>query len=275
MGGLGGGYGGGTHALPQLGSEGLGGGLLQQLLVAPLDGAVPVAQLDHIPLAVGHDLELDVAGVDNQLLQVHLPAAEAGHRLAAGLLKEGDELLRVVHPAHAPAAAAGGGLDEYRVADGIGQGLGLLGGVHRPVGAGHHRHPRLLHELPGGGLVAHGADHVAGGADEGDAGRLTGVGELGVLAQKAVAGVDGVAAGGLGHGEDGVHIEIAVRRAGGADAVGPLRQLDMKSLRIGLGVDHHRLDVQLPAGPEHPDGDLAPVGDQNTLEHGITLPGNE
>ena len=195
-----------AHPLPQLRGQGLGGGLLQQLLVAPLDGAVPVAQLDHVPLPVGHDLELDVAGVDDQLLQVHLPAAEAGQRLAAGLFKQGDELFRLIHPAHPPASTAGGGLDEHRVSNGVGQGLGLLGGVYRPVGAGHHRHPSALHQLPGGGLVAHGADYVAGGADEGDAGGLAGVGKVGVLTEKAVAGVDGVAPGGLGHGEDGIDV---------------------------------------------------------------------
>ena len=86
------------------------------------------------------------------------------------------------------------------------QGLGLLGGVYRPVGAGHHRHPGALHQLPGGGLVAHGADYVAGGADEGDAGGLAGVGKVGVLTEKAVAGVDGVAPSGLGHGEDGIDV---------------------------------------------------------------------
>ena len=115
----------------------------QQLLVAPLDGAVPVAQLDHVPLPVGHDLELDVAGVDDQLLQVHLPAAEAGQRLAAGLFKQGDELLRLIHPAHPPASTAGGGLDEHRVSNGVGQGPGLLGGVYRPVGAGPTGTPAL------------------------------------------------------------------------------------------------------------------------------------
>ena len=194
------------HLFPQLGGEGLGGGFLQHLLVAPLDGAVPLPQLDDIALPIGHDLELDVAGVDDELFQVHLVAAKAGDGLAACLLEQRDELVGLVDPAHAPSAAAGGGLDEHGIAHGVGQGLGLLGGVHRSVRAGHHRHPGLLHQLTGGGLVAHVADDVPGGADEGDARLSTGVGKVGVLRQKAIPGVEGVTARLLSHGENGVHI---------------------------------------------------------------------
>lgn len=70
----------------------------------------------------------------------------------------------------------------------------------------HNTSPVATAALPGGGLVAHGADYVAGGADEGDAGGLAGVGKVGVLTEEAVAGVDGVAPGGLGHGEDGIDV---------------------------------------------------------------------
>ena len=271
---FGGGHGGRAHLLPQLGGQGAGGRLLQHLLVAALDGAVPLPQLDHMAHLVGHDLELDVLGVEDQLFQVHLAAAKAGHRLAAGLLKEGDQLVGLKDAAHPAPAAAGRGLDEDRIADGIGQGLGLFGGGHRAVRAGHHRHPRLLHQPAGGGLVAHGADDVPGGADEGDAGLRAGVGKLVVLAQKAVAGVDGVAVGGLGHRQDGVHIQIAVRCPGGADAVGLFGKLHMDGLGVGGGIDHHRLDLQFTAGPLDAQGDLAAVCNQNTLEHGLTLPGS-
>ena len=274
VGGLGGGHGGGAHLLPQFGGQRFGGGLLQQLLVAPLDGTVAVPQLHHAAVLVGHDLELDVLGVEDQFFQIHLAAAKAGHRLAAGLLEQGDELIRLKDPAHTAAAAAGGSLDQHRIADAVGDLLGLLGRIHGAVRAGHHRHPGRLHQLAGRGLVAHGADHVPGRPDEGDARLGAGVRKGIVLAQKAIARVDRVAAGGLGHRQDGVHIQIAVRCAGGPDAVGFLGQLDVQSLGVGLGIDHHRLDLQLTAGPQDAQGDLASVGDQYTLEHPFTLPGN-
>jgi hypothetical protein len=56
-----------------------------------------------------------------------------------------------------------------------------------PGEPGTGRHPGLLGQAPGGGLVAHLADLLAGGADEGDVAGLAGLGELGVLRQEAVA----------------------------------------------------------------------------------------
>ena len=43
---------------------------LDHLLVAPLDGAVALEQMDDVPLAVGQDLHLDVPRADDRLLQV-------------------------------------------------------------------------------------------------------------------------------------------------------------------------------------------------------------
>ena len=81
--------------------------------------------------------------------------------------------------------------------------------------------------------------------------------------------MDGVAAGGLGHGQQGRLVEVAVGGLGRADAYGLACQLDVERLRVRLGVHGHRLDAQLPAGPQHPQGDLAPVGDQYPLQHGL------
>lgn len=61
---------------PHLGGEGGGGGLLQELLVAALDGAVALAQVDDVAVLVREHLELDVARVLHIPLQVHLAIAE-------------------------------------------------------------------------------------------------------------------------------------------------------------------------------------------------------
>ena len=96
-----------------------------------------------------------------------------------------------------------------------------------------------------------------------------GVGKVGVFRQKAVAGVEAVAAGGLGHRQQGVLVQVAVRGPGGADAHRLGGQLDMEGLRVRFGVDGHGLNVHFPAGPQHPQRDLAPVGDQDPLQHGL------
>ena len=37
--------------------------------------------------------------------------------------------------------------------------------------------------------------------------------------------------------------------------------------RVGVGVDRHRLDAEAPAGGEDPAGDLAAVGDEQSVDH--------
>ena len=54
------------------------------------------------------------------------------------------------------------------------------------------RHAGLLGDLPGGDLVAELVEDLRARADEGDARLVAGAGELGVLGQEAVAGVDRV-----------------------------------------------------------------------------------
>ena len=64
------------------------------------------------------------------------------------------------------------------------------------------------------------------------------------------------------------HVQIAVRRPGGADADGLVGQLGVEGGAVGLGKDGHGGDAQLPAGADDPHGDLAPVGDEDLTKHG-------
>src|SRR5256885_6439641 len=64
-------------------------------------------------------------------------------------------------------------------------------------------------------------------------------GKVGVLAEKAVAGVDGLGVGHLGGRDDGRHVEVAQRRRRGADAHGLIGQLDVRS-------EEHTSELQSP-----------------------------
>ncbi len=62
-----------------------GGRALDDLLVAALDRAVALPEVVDRPELVAEDLHLDVAGVEDHLLQIALAVAEGRHRLAAAL----------------------------------------------------------------------------------------------------------------------------------------------------------------------------------------------
>ena len=63
------------------------GSLLDELLVAALDRAVALAEVDHVPVRVREHLHLDVAWVDEQPLDVDGVVAEVRAALAPGGLE--------------------------------------------------------------------------------------------------------------------------------------------------------------------------------------------
>ena len=243
------------------------GRFFQHLLVAALHRAVALEQVDAVAMAVAEDLDLDVPRPQHVLLDQHMLVAEGvlGFALARG--QRGLEVLRLVDAAHALAAAAGTGLDQHRIADGrrlVGQEGRLLVVA---VVAGRQRHAGLGHQRLGGRLAAHRADGRCRRADEDDAGRGAGLGELVVLRQEAVARVHGLRAGGLGGVEDLVRQQVGLARRRRADQHRLVGQAHMARIGIGLGIHRHRGDAHAPRGLDHAAGDLASIGDQDLAKH--------
>lgn len=197
----------GADAVAQFRVEVGRGGELDDLLVAALHRAVALVEVDDVALAVGEDLHLDVAGLDDGLLQEDGRVAEGRGGLTRGGLDGFPELGGVLDPAHTAPATTGDGLHEDGETD-------LVGGRDQLVHVGGGRRgaeDRHSGGAGGGdraGLVAGQFEDVGAGSDEGDAGLLAGPRELGVLRQEAVAGVDGVGAGLAGGADDLVDGEV-------------------------------------------------------------------
>ncbi|CDZ89351.1 Choline dehydrogenase [Rhodococcus ruber] len=239
------------------------GGLLDELLEAALQRAVAGAGDDDVAVLVGDDLRLDVAGLVEVLLDEALAAAEGGDGLAGRGLEQLGDLLDGVRDLHAAAATAEGRLDRDRHAvllrelhDLVGIGDGVLGARgHRGLGA--------LGDVPCGDLVTEVADGLRGGADPDQAGVDHGLGEVGVLGQEAVAGVDRVGAGLAGGVEDLVEHQVGL---GGGLAtereclVGELHEL---GVGVGFCVDGHAPVTGVLGGSDDPHSDLAAVGDEH------------
>ena len=177
----------------QLGPQGVvhhrGRRLLDHLLVAALQRALPLAQRPHGAVRVGEHLHLDVPARLDVGLAEHGGVAERRRRLGAGGRDRAGQLGERAHDAHAPPAAARRRLDQHRQV-----GLGDRGRVE----LGQHRHAGVGHELLGLDLGAHRGDRGRRRADPGQPGVEHRLRERGVLRQEAVAGVDGVGAGACG-----------------------------------------------------------------------------
>src|SRR5690606_6949454 len=95
-----------------------GGRFLDDLLMAPLHGAVALAQPHRTLVLVGQDLDLDVTRVFEEFLHVHRRVAKGRPRLRACGLDGVQQGRFRVHHAHATSATAAGRLDDDRVANG-------------------------------------------------------------------------------------------------------------------------------------------------------------
>ncbi|OIQ81148.1 hypothetical protein GALL_370930 [mine drainage metagenome] len=253
-----------AHRVRQMGRR----GLLDHLLVAALHRAVALAEMHHMPGAVAEHLHLDVARRLHILLQVDAGFLEVGARQTldprVGLL----QLVFAPDQLHADAAAAGRALEHHRKADAprLGQ---RMAGVGQQAGSRQQRHAILPRQFARGVLEAEGAHLRRRGADEVDAGGLAGFGEIRVLRQEAVAGMDGLRAGLPGRVEDGLGLQIALRRRTRADAHGGIGHAHVSAVAVGLGIHRHGANAHALEGADDAAGDGAAIGDQDGVEHGV------
>ena len=152
-----------------------------------LDRALALAEVHDGAVVIAEDLELDVAGTLDVLLDVDVADAERRLGFALRRLERLAQLRRGPDDAHAAAAAAGDRLDDDRKAEILGDLEGLLFPVDRAVAAGQDRNARLLHRPARPRLVPEQADDVRRRPDELDVARLADLGEVGALGQEPVA----------------------------------------------------------------------------------------
>ena len=231
----------------QLGVDRGRGRLLDQLLVAALDRAVALAEVDDVAVRVGEHLDLDVARVGQVALEVDGRVGEELLALARGALEGVLELVLAERDAEALAAAAARRLDRDRVADRlrrsacgrprrVSTGSVVPGTIGTPAFAISSR-ARVLEP------IASIAD--AGGPMNVDAALLERRGEAGVLGQEAVAGVHGLGAGALDRLEQLVDRSGSSRGGARAEQVGLVGALHVQRVAVELGVDGDGRDPEL------------------------------
>src|SRR5690606_25450779 len=249
-----------------------GGCFLDNLLVATLQGAVTVPQVDGVALAVGQHLHFHVTRVGQELFQVDHGVAEGRARFGAGQADRLDQVFFLVHHAHAAPTAATSSLDDHRIADPTAdlQALFLVLG-QGAIGAGHGRYAGLLHGGNCRHLVTHQADHLGAGADEGETGVFDLLGKVGVFREEAIAGVDAVGTGHLGSADDARNVQVRLGCDCRADADGFVSHRQVHEFAVSSGVHCHGLQPQLFASADDAQCNFAAVGYEYFLHRSLRV----
>jgi hypothetical protein len=240
---------------------------LDQFLVAPLNRALPLAQVNHFAVLVAEHLEFDVPRALDEPLGVNVRRAKCLLRLAPRRLVGGQQFLLLAYRAHTAPAAARHRFQNQRIAD-LCRFLGkLLFPFDGPVASRDGRQPGVFHFAPRAVLLAHHFNDFRPRTDEGNLGRFAHFREVRILGQKPVAGMNGVHVGDF-RGADYVgDVQITFAAARRPDAHGFIGKAHVQRIPVGLRIDGDRLDSQLLARADDPQGDLAAVGYQNFVEH--------
>ena len=184
------------------------------LLIAALHGAIALVQMHEIAVGVAQDLHFDMPRAADQLLEIHLVLAEGRLGFAPRGRHGLDELPVVFDDAHAAPAAAPTRLEHHREADGLRHGQRLRVIIGQGRRCRHHRHSRAPPPRLRASTLLPSRRMVSGSrADENDAGRGAGLGELGTLRQEAIARVNRVGTSLDGDADDVGDIEIGVDRS--------------------------------------------------------------
>ena len=241
--------------------------LLDDLLVPPLDAAFALEEMDRVAVPVREDLELDVPGSSEELLQVNPVVSERGRGDPTPLRESARQLRRGLDPRHALAAPARGRLDQDRKPDllrGAGERL-VVAGVF--IRSGDDRHPRRAHAGARPKLVRHLFDRGRRRADPREASLFDGARELRALGEETVTGMNGLRPGCARGLQDPRDRQIRFGDGTRSQRDGAVGAPRMDRGCVVFRIHRDRLDPHLARRPEYPDRDLAAVGDEQTADH--------
>src|SRR6266513_4340751 len=166
-----------------------------------LDAAFALSQRHDPTMPVRENLDLDMAGTFEILLDVEAAIAERLLCLTAGGVQRTLHLGIAPYEAHALSTTPGCGLQQHRISDTLRLAPRLDRVAQRGRRARHDGNAGCLHAAPGFRFVAHGTNGGRRWTDEDQARLVARLGEGGPLGEKAVARMHGLTCGRAGRGD--------------------------------------------------------------------------
>jgi hypothetical protein len=236
-------------------------GTLHDLLVAALHRAVTLEEMDQLAVGVTQDLDLHMPRPPHQLFQIDLVVAEGRQGLASRDIHGRAQVGLGEYDPHTAPAAAPTGLEHQGIANGRRQDLGPLQVPGQGARRRHHGHPGLGRQLPRRDLVTQQPHDLGPGADEGDARGGAGLGEIGILREEAITGVDGIDLVLPGDADDVGDIQVGGDGfLAGAHQIGLVGLETVQGKAIFIGKNGDGTDTHLAGRAQDADGDFTAIG---------------
>ena len=134
--------------------------------------------------------------------------------------------------------------------------------------AGHLWCARTCGDVTGRDLVAEVANRLGGRADPGQPCVDDRLGEIGVLRQEPVAGVDGVGTRVPADRDDLGDVEVALSCGSTAQGVGLIGEAHMEGVSVRFCVHGHGRQAGIPTGSDDTDRDFATIGNEDLAHQG-------
>ena len=214
-----------------------------------------------VAVRVARGLRLDVTGdLDKTLDEVS--AQVGGVRVTR---EEQVEVRLRADNADASAAATIGALEHHGVTSGGDEGLDLFARGHGLGDARDRSYAARLGYAAGFDLVAQSIDDGRRGTEPRDTGILDGACKLGVLRQKAVAGMNRIRTRLQCDCEDLLTVQICRRRVVATQGQGLVGLARMRRGHILIGVNRDRRNAHIGGRAAHAQSDFATVGDEDSI----------
>ena len=237
-----------------------GGRLFDELLVAPLHGAVACGVDGELAVRVAPALRFHMTAMVDEPLHEVLGQIAALHRVVVQV--EPAQLVVVAHERDAAAATAIGAFHHERIAMRVREVEQHAHVAHRMRDTRHRRHLRLGGHIARADLVAERLERARRRTDPHCAGVHHARGERRDLGKKAVAGVHGIGAASFQDGNEQILVEIRVCVCVSREQIRFVRHLHVLAVAVLLRVHHHGGDAHFARGAHHAQGNLTAVGDE-------------
>ena len=177
--------------------------------------------------AVSHDLEFDVARIDDELFQIHLIISKRFLGFMTGAVEGRLQAGLIMRRTHPSTAAASSRLDHHRITKLFGDFHRVFLGLNDSIAAWCDRYAGFACRRASSVLIAHCLHRMGGRADELDVAALADFYEVWVLSEETVAGMNRIDVADLGCAHDPIDSQITFQARSRADADRFIGQLNM------------------------------------------------